>query len=189
VTEHRTTKQATKYTITATHRITGKSRTTIQKHLKKGKLSYSEDEEGVKWIDASELIRVYGDDCRFEREEGAQANEHVRPILPDTVRTDLHILRTKLDTLEEERRRERQQLQSQIDQLQETLKLSQEGANRALLLLDNRSGGGEWREAIARLETKFTEHDKAAVEEAKRKARAELLSKPWWRLVWERGEG
>jgi hypothetical protein len=187
MTQHRPTfvKQATKYTITAAHRITGKSRTTIQKHLKKGKLSYAEDDEGVKWIDASELIRVYGDDCRFEREEGGHPSEVSRTSVSDTVRTELNTLREKFDSLGEERRRERQQLQAQIDHLHESLKLAQEGSNRALLLLESRSGGGEWREAIAQLERQLAERDLAAIQKAKQEARVELLSKPWWRVIWE----
>ena len=70
--------QKTKYTITAAHRITGKSRTTLQKHLKKGKLSCEETDDGIKLIDASELIRVYGDACDFTREEGLATSAGIR---------------------------------------------------------------------------------------------------------------
>jgi hypothetical protein len=179
-----TPKQTTKYSITAAHRITGKSRTTIQKHIKKGKLSYTEDGEGNKLLDASELIRVYGDDCDFSREEGETAPEASADV-SDGVRTELHTIREKLNTLAEERRRERDQLQAQISHLQDTLKLAQEGSNRALLLLENRSGGGEWREAIARLEKQLEERETKALTDAKQAARDELLSKPWWRVIWE----
>ena len=48
-------------------RITGKSRTTIQAHIKDGKLSYELDKDGNKIIQASELIRVYDEKgCDFE---------------------------------------------------------------------------------------------------------------------------
>ncbi|QDV71889.1 hypothetical protein [Botrimarina mediterranea] len=177
-----TPKQTTKYSITAAHRITGKSRTTIQKHIKKGKLSYTEDDDGNKVIDASELMRVYGDECDFSREEGDDAPEEVADV-SGSVRTELHTLREKLNTLAEERRRERDQLQAQIDHLQETLKLAQEGSNRALLLLENRSGGGEWREAIAKLEKQLEDREDKAITKAKEETRREFLSKPWWRLL------
>jgi hypothetical protein len=182
-----TPKQATKYTITAAHRITGKSRTTIQKHLRQGRLSASEDESGVKWIDASELIRVYGDSCDFSREEGASALPGVSEGVSGAVRSELHTLHEKLSMLDEERRRERAQLQSQVDHLQDALKLAQEGNNRALLLLENKSGGGEWREAFARLEKQLEQNQAEAIAKAKAEARKELLDKPFWRLLFVKG--
>jgi hypothetical protein len=188
LTDHSTNtpKQATKYSITAAHRITGKSRTTIQKHIKQGKLSTTEGLDGAKLLDASELIRVYGADCDFSREEGAPPPEQFRPAAHDWAPTELNALREKLDTLNEERRREREQLQSQIEHLQEALKLAQEGHNRATLLLENRSGGGEWREAFVKLKRQVEKNQIQAAETAKVEARERMLrkSKPWWRVVW-----
>jgi GTP cyclohydrolase II len=182
-TPQQATKQATKYSITAAHRITGKSRTTIQKHLKQGRLSATEGPDGAKLIDASELIRVYGDECDFSREEGAPTPEQHRPDVTSSVRTDLHSLKEKLDILQEERRREREQLQSQIEHLQEALKLAQEGHNRATLLLENRVGGGDWREAFVKLKRQVEQRETHSVAKAKEEARQELLAKPWWRAL------
>lgn len=56
---------ATKYTISAASRLTGKSRPTISKHIRQGRLSCEDDGQGAKLIDAVELIRVYGDACNF----------------------------------------------------------------------------------------------------------------------------
>ncbi len=175
-------KQPTKYSITAAHRITGKSRTTIQKHIKQGRLSTTEGLDGAKLLDASELIRVYGADCDFSREEGAQSAEKHRPAAHDWAPTELNALREKLDTLNEERRREREQLQSQIEHLQESLKLAQEGHNRATLLLENRVGGGDWREAFVKLKRQVEQRETHVIAKAKEEAREEFLSKPWWRL-------
>ena len=41
-------------------RLTGKSRTTIQKYIKQGKLSKCADVDGTFGIDISELLRVFG---------------------------------------------------------------------------------------------------------------------------------
>lgn len=41
-------------------RMTGKGRSTIQRHMKEGKLSFGRDAAGNPVIDVSELIRVYG---------------------------------------------------------------------------------------------------------------------------------
>lgn len=179
-----TKKPNTKYSITAAHRITGKSRTTIQKHLKKGKLAYDHGDNGVKRIDASELIRVYGDSCDFSRAEEGLAILKGQPPVTQEVRTELDTLHDRLDTLAQERRREREQLQAQIDHLQDALKRSQEGGNRALLLLDDRSGRADWQAAIAGLEARLAAQQDQTADEAKRQARSELLDRPWWRLVW-----
>jgi len=41
-------------------RLAGKSRTTLQKYIKQGKLSKCTGENGIKGIDTSELMRVFG---------------------------------------------------------------------------------------------------------------------------------
>jgi len=49
-----------KVTITKAHELTGKSRTTIYKHIKSGRLSASGTKEDGYEIDVAELDRVYG---------------------------------------------------------------------------------------------------------------------------------
>lgn len=174
----------TEYSITAVHRITGKSRTTIQKHLKNGKLSYTLDNDGAKRISASELIRAYGESCDFSSEgQGSEPALQPHPEMNTLLRTEVNTLQLQLDTLSEERRREREQLQAQVEHLQETLRLAQEGHNRATLLLENRSGEGEWRQAITELENRFSEKNATAIELAKQDALAHFKSQPWWRLI------
>ncbi|MGL4514405.1 MAG: hypothetical protein ACRCT8_15055 [Lacipirellulaceae bacterium] len=156
----------TQYTITSAHRITGKSRTTIQKHLKRGVLSCTLGPDGVKLIDASELLRVYGDACDFARaEEGASTSQ---PLADEsaTLRTRLDATQELLDTLREERRRERDQLTAQVEHLRDSLKLAQEGHNRATLLLESRAG---------------TAAPPAVPESA---GPADWRDRAWWRLVW-----
>ena len=174
------TRKPTRYNIMQAHRITGKSRTTIQRHLKSGKLSFVEDGDGNRMIDASELIRVYGDDCNFSSEEqsGGGESEVTTPV-----HHRVHTLEERIETLVEERKREREQLQSQIDHLKESLQLAQEGHNRATLLLENRSGEGEWREAVSSLEQRFKEREHSLKEHAKIEARREIKSQPWWHLL------
>jgi len=188
----RNTPATTKYTITAAHRITGKSRTTLQRHLKSGKLSCTEDHDGNRLIDASELIRVYGDACDFPHEEQATANPEKREQgSSDSLHHRLESVQQRMDTLDEERRRERQQLQSQIDHLQEALCLAQEGHNKATLLLESHTpGGGDWKTSIQSLETKisnqqatFENRISALQKDARLKAIEEIKDKPWWQVV------
>lgn len=151
---------STKYSISAANRITGKSRTTITKHIRQGKLSCEEDAQGNKVIDASELIRVYGDDCRFDLEEGAQIEPSPKtkatgPV-EQGVQQQLHSVQLQLDMLSQERVRERQQFEQQVQHLQEVLKQVQDAHNKALLMLNHRStGGGEWDKKFQELEEKI----------------------------------
>lgn len=175
----------TKYSIAAAHRITGKSRTTIAKHVAAGKLSCVEDASGAKLIDASELIRVYGDACDFSREEGAS-----QPAAAGSGGTGqgeqvpVTSLAAQLEKEIAERERERAHFRQQIDHLQDALKLAQEGQNKAMLLLEHRgSGGGEWREALAALEERLKTEQETAKAQAKREALAELKNQPWWKLL------
>ncbi len=180
----------TKYSISAANRITGKSRTTISKHLASGKLSCSEDEQGNKLIDASELIRVYGAACDFSREEGAGQPAAAKGS-EQGGQLPLSSVAAQLEKEIAERERERAHFRQQIDHLQDALKLAQEGQNKAMLLLEHRTtGGGEWQAAIKQLEERISKREEEvalgksqAVESAKQAARAELLSQPWWRMI------
>lgn len=49
-----------KVSVTQASELTGKSKSTIQRALKSGRLSYSMNDAGDKEIDTSELERVYG---------------------------------------------------------------------------------------------------------------------------------
>lgn len=181
----------TKYSISDAHRITHKSRTTITKHIAAGKLSCEEDEQGNKLIDASELMRVYSDECDFSRARGdGEALAEIAGVVQG-VQPGLSTLKAQLDKEVAEREREREQLQRQIDNLQDALKLAQEGQNKAMLLLEHRtSGGGDWQQAIKALEAKIANQEEGTKQEiakvvlqAKQVARRELLSKPWWKVA------
>jgi len=172
----------TKYSISEAQRITGRRRTTIAKHIKQGKLSCGLDATGKKLIDASELLRVYGDDCTFDREEGAQnSSKSQTPSNTKTtdqgVQQDLNSLRDQLDKEVTERKRERDHFSQQVDHLQDALQLAQEGHNKAMLLLENGSAGvGDREQSIAALEKRIanqeeqSQEEREAIKEAKRKA-------------------
>lgn len=173
----------TKYSISAASRITGKSRTTISKHLKQGKLSCEEGGDGAKLIDASELIRVYGDACAFDVDQSRdrQPSPAEKPPMATEqgVQAALTTLQTQLDKEVTERERERAHYREQIEQLQAALERAQEGHNRATLLLENKAGGGELQAAMQLLRSEM--HN--LKEEARKLAREEVRSQPWWKWV------
>jgi len=187
----------TKYTISAANRITGKSRTTITKHIRAGRLSVTRDDRGNKLIDAAELIRVYGDDCNFDREE--KSTDQVSAG-HSTGNSSLEVqqLKDQLARETSERERERQQYREQIEHLQETLKRAQEGQNSVTRLLENqKQGRGDWEEAIKTIEKRLANQEqatKAELESLKAAANKKLMryrdalekerNKSFWQRLW-----
>jgi hypothetical protein len=151
---------STNYSISAASRLTGKSRTTITKHIRQGKLSCEIDERGVKLVDGSELARVYGDDFKLDVGEGPSL-----PVSPKAkasggaeqgVQQQLHTVQLQLDMLIKERERERLQFEQQVQHLQDVLRQVQDAHNKALLMLEHRPhGAGEWERKFQELEEKI----------------------------------
>ena len=171
----------TSYSIAAAHRITGRSRTTIAKHVKTGKLSCSVDSNGQKRIEATELIRVYGDDLDFSVEEGSSiAKSKTNNSVNEASAATVQLLQERVEREQVERERERNLLMEQIDHLKEALSKSQEGQNRVALLLENQSGAAadtkrrlnEIEESLVKQQREAHERLKAGSREIERLKRA-----------------
>ena len=161
----------TKFNQSEIHRITGKSRTTIKKHLENGKLSSTQDNDGNTVVDASELIRAYGEEnCDFEfanadRAEAAPQKTHQKetPKTNDTKDIEIKYLEKIIENHEQEK-----------ESLKESLKLSQEGHNRATMLLEDESGGaGDIEKGMKALEARVANQEQAQKEILKAKDEAE----------------
>jgi len=176
------TSSKTKYSLSAAARIADKSRTTIAAHIKSGKLSVMTRADGNRSLDASELFRVYGDQCDFERAIGAPkpaGNTKQNQVTSSEQRApaELDTVQQLLASERKEREREREQLQARIDHLEDSLKRSQEGHNRATLLLEDRTVGvGDLEQSFQTLETRIANQEEkshqereAIKEQAKRK--------------------
>jgi chromosome segregation ATPase len=114
-----------KYTLLKAAVATGKNKATIQRAIKNGKISAVKNSSGAYEIDPSELHRVYP----ATAQRVAQQNTS-----NDTQRPDKHAetIQFKLDLLEAERDRERDQLQSTIDDLRARLDRSEERVSALL---------------------------------------------------------
>ena len=108
-----------KYTLSKAATATGKNKATIQRAIKSGKISASKNSSGAYEIDPSELHRVFP----ATAQRVAQQN-----ISDNTQRHEKHdeTMQLKMDLLEAERERERNQLQSTIDDLRARLDRSEE---------------------------------------------------------------
>lgn len=112
--------------------LTGKSKSTLTRAIKAGRLSATRNAAGVYTIDPAELARVFpfrpaqgaGDDAHHDAPDGAPRN---RGATPD----DAAILRLKLSLLAEERERERSDAEREREQLAATVADLRERLDRA----------------------------------------------------------
>jgi len=67
--------------ISEASRLTKKSRTTVHRYISNGKLSICTDENGIKKIDTSELLRVFGafKSVHNEQSDTATNEQHATP--------------------------------------------------------------------------------------------------------------
>ncbi len=70
-------------TIVEAARWTGKHKRTIQRHVNSGKLQTNEDKQGRKYVDATELMRVYPEDFKSPTEHG-KGRQNGKKSLDDT---------------------------------------------------------------------------------------------------------
>lgn len=65
--------------ISEASRLTNKSRTTVHRYISNGKLSTCTDEKGIKKIDTSELLRVFGafKSVHYEQSDNVTDEQHV----------------------------------------------------------------------------------------------------------------
>jgi hypothetical protein len=108
-----------KYTLSKAAMATGKNKATIQRAIKNGKISAEKNSSGAYEIDPSELHRVYPATTQIVAQQDI-SNDTQRPNKYDET------IQLKLDLLEVERERERDQLQATINDLRTRLDRSEE---------------------------------------------------------------
>lgn len=108
------------YTLGQAAKATGISKPTLSRAIKSGKLSGQKQPDGSFLIDPSELHRVYPP-VTVTGSDNGDMKQSETPGNPSA-------LQAKLETLREERDRERQQLQATIDDLRG--RLDEEAADR-----------------------------------------------------------
>lgn len=98
--------------------LTGKSKSTLTRAIKSGRLSASRDAEGMYAIDPAELARAYP---FVERPEAPHDARHGAPRNSETEPDDAAILRLRLSLLVDERDRERTAAEREREQLAATV--------------------------------------------------------------------
>jgi len=110
------------YTLGEAAKASGKSKTSIRRALDSGRISGAKNDLGEWQIDPAELHRVFE---LVEHRNGDGTGDVARSVTPDeppvTPPTEIELasVRARLETLEAERGREREQLMAQIADLRE----------------------------------------------------------------------
>ncbi|GGE29299.1 hypothetical protein SAMN05421774_1275 [Gemmobacter megaterium] len=124
------------YTLNEAAKATGKSKTTIHRALKSGKVSATKTDSGVYAIEPAELHRVFPPVPTERNAERSIRNEE------EHLRNDLGTLRIQLESTEKERERERQQLEETIADLRED---RDRWRQQATALLEDKRPRGFWK--------------------------------------------
>ena len=168
-----------KVTVREAALLTGKSRETINSATKDGTLSYTLNNKNHKVIDVAELSRVYEITKALEGvEQHSGVNHSQSPSETDSQKWMSRYLemKTKADSaiekaelLEKHHQQQRKIYEDQVQNLQDSLKLAQEGHNKATLLLENKSDdGNQWQIALKAIEERVANQENKAKEEQER---------------------
>lgn len=163
--------------------VIGKSKKTIYNHKDRNKFSFDTDEEGKTVIDASELLRVYGnkpDIIQRLKELQEPTSENGSEITPSYTKkpansvkeseiVDYKIKLVKLEAELEKEKALKVKVEESLDYFKEALEKAQETAQKVTLLLeDQRSNKNEtdnsWQKSLKALEERIANQE-AAVQE------------------------
>lgn len=128
---------STAMTLSQAAKATGKSRSAVLRAIQKGRISAEKDENGEYAIEPAELFRHY--------ERAPERAPHSAPVNGTPHTSEVNSLHQRLEAANEERERERAQLQDTIADLRRRLDASEEERRRTAdqlrLLTDQRQQG------------------------------------------------
>ncbi len=156
-----------KYSISEAARIAGITRKTFYKHIDKKPISVEKDDNGNKLIDASELIRVYGDKCKFEHNnvKGDAANsKHVSTGVSIEETVQNKILEKENELLKNHLELLKTQLKREGDLLDNATKALDKSLDNQKLIEDKSNKEDEWKIAFSELKNQVSNQEKAANE-------------------------
>jgi DNA repair exonuclease SbcCD ATPase subunit len=159
-----------KYSISKAARIVGVTRKTFYKHIDKKRITVEKDENDNPVIDASELIRVYGDQCDFNEEGTKKEETHAEikePVISEPV--EVAVIKKELELLKEQQKSEKENFEEQIDYLRNKLDEANSEQRKLTALLTDQSSNkesreGEWKKSMKALEQRIANQEKKAKE-------------------------
>ena len=122
------------YTLGEAAKATGKSKPTIQRAIKSGKISASKKEDGTYDIDPAELHRVYPVK-QSDGNVGGDMKQYVTPNNNGELQAELDAMRRELEQTNLERDRERELMSQQIELYKERLERADKDKDQLTALL------------------------------------------------------
>lgn len=105
-----------KHTLSEAVKLTGKSRSTIHRRMADGQLSYERNDNGVRVVDTSELIRVFGElkpDMKLDTvcETVSKTRDETRNETGETsfLREKVELLEQRIEELRQDKERDREE--------------------------------------------------------------------------------
>lgn len=124
------------YTLGEAAKATGKSKPTIQRAIKSGKISASKKDDGTYDIDPAELHRVYPMK-QGDSNAGSDMKQTVTPNNNGELQAELDAMRRELEQTNLERDRERELMNQQIELYRERLERADKDKDQLTALLTN----------------------------------------------------
>tara|TARA_R110002095_G_scaffold214205_1_gene205904 strand:- start:516 stop:1193 length:678 start_codon:yes stop_codon:yes gene_type:complete len=174
--------------------VIGKSKKTIYNHKDKNKFSYDFDEDGKAVIDASELIRVYGNKPDIAQRlkelqqptnenESVSTQDYTKKTKASVKESEIVDYKIKLARLEAELDKEKTikvKVEEDLEYFKEALEKSQETAQKVTFLLEDQRSktqnhDEDWKKSIQALEEKIANQEKSAKEQAEEEAKQKEL--------------
>jgi excisionase family DNA binding protein len=123
------------YSLKQAAEATGKSKPTILRAIQSGKISATRDQLTQAWIiEPSELHRIYQPVSDDDAQQGKPAND-ATPFETVMLRREISIRDEKLNALQQERDRERQETRETIDDLRRRLDAEAEERRKLTAML------------------------------------------------------
>lgn len=94
-----------KVSVSEAARLYGKDRKTLYRHINKGRLSAGPVEDGVRLIDMSELIRVYGEPPASSATDATPPTKEAATPLSQALMDEISVLRQEVQGLRNELKR------------------------------------------------------------------------------------
>ena len=132
------------FTLGQAAKETGKSKATLSRDIRKGKFSARKKDDGSYEIDPAELFRVY------PKAETDKTVTGETPAAFETVSRN-SVLQDKLEALEQERERERKQLEALIDDLRKDRDEWRGQAERVTHLLTHQTASPKKKTVLNRI--------------------------------------
>ena len=186
----------TKFTITQAHRITGAARNTIKNYITDPKseirLTAEKNNKGHFLIDASELMRVFGNDLDFDAVAGTKST------LKDAVngdqlttadrQNDINAVLKQLEEAKAQWERERIELIRDKERLHHVIENMQKEHADSMRLLEHHGKDKHWKEEFDKLSAQVTNQEEEIEKEKTRnrrilKALHEERTKPFFKKL------